>query len=153
MINREWISNYFYAFQKKEKDILLGVEAELLGVDSQTGHAIPYEGDRGIRGVFSELIRLFSWQAVMESENPIALKRGNAEVHLEPGAQLEFCCSPYLSLSENLKELRGLYEELRKVSEGKKISWLELGIQPFSDLADISWVPKNRYSINYHLIS
>lgn len=152
-IDREWLSWYFRSFYKDEKDLLVGLESELLGVHDKTGEAIPYQGEYGVEGVLKGLIQSFRWEPVEEAGKIIALKRDRAEIHLEPGGQLELSGTPFHGLRENLKEIQNHYEELRSVSQGRGIAWLELGMQPFSTLERISWVPKARYHLMRDLLS
>ncbi|MBI1871104.1 MAG: glutamate--cysteine ligase [Chlamydiae bacterium] len=143
-----YLLNYFHQFVKKEPvSLLTGIESELLGVDQETGEAISYEGDRGVEKVFYELISRFSWEPILENGKPIALKRGRAEIHLEPGGQLELSGTPARFLDEVKLELEEHYQELKESSLKYRIAWLELGMQPFSPLNEIAWVPKGRYKI------
>ncbi len=146
-IDQTWISHYFEQFYKEPKDFLMGLEAELIGVYEKTGEAVPYAGGNGIEGILQDLIQFFHWEPIEEAGKIIALKRDTSEIHLEPGGQLELSGTPFSKLKDNLKEIQNYYEELKNVSQGKGIAWVELGSQPFSSLSSISWVPKTRYQI------
>jgi glutamate--cysteine ligase len=144
---RSDLAQYFRRFFKSEKKLLIGIEAELLGVMTRDGTAVTYGGPGGIEGVFSDLTKHFAWEPVQEAGLTIALKKGKDEIHLEPGGQLEFSCRPYGTLRESFEALQRLYSDLKSVSERKNISWLELGLRPFGKSEDIPWVPKFRYQL------
>ena len=141
------LAQYFRRFFKSEKKLLIGIEAELLGVVSNDGRPVVYEGPSGIGDVLNDLTDHYGWNPVQEAGHTIALKKGNDEIHLEPGGQLEFSCQPYRTLQESFEALQRLYSNLKSVSERKNISWLELGLRPFGKAEDIPWVPKFRYQI------
>lgn len=146
-IDLHGVSHYFGRFCKPKDQILVGLEAELLGVGANTGKAIPYEGSLGVEGILEELVRRYQWIPILEEGRVIALEKEGAEIHLEPGGQLELSGSPRRSLRENLTEVQDFYQELKEVSAAKGIAWLELGMHPLSSLSEIPWVPKKRYQI------
>ncbi len=133
---------------KTPKDFRIGVEWEKLGVYRQTGEAIPYHGDRGVKAIFKALEGRFGWEAVLsQGGQPIALRKGEGSITLEPGCQIELSGKKALNLTQNAEELRAHLAELKTVSEPLGVAWLGLGAQPFSKLADIEWTPKERYDI------
>ncbi|MBI1884276.1 MAG: glutamate--cysteine ligase [Chlamydiae bacterium] len=147
-VDHNYLQGYFHRFVKKvPTPLLMGVESELLGVNEQTGLAIPYEGPQGIEGVLEGLIQRFGWVPLFEGKKMIALESDRGEIHLEPGAQLELSGLPVSSIWEISNQLRRHDEELKNVSRDKNIAWLPLGMQPFSPLKDIAWVPKGRYGV------
>ena len=126
----------------------IGAEAEKFGVIAATGAAVPYEGERGITGIFAALAKR-GWTPASEVEGgPIlALTRDGASVTLEPGGQLELSGAPLEDVHAIAAETNAHLDELHAVSEPLGISWLGLGFHPFARQEDLPWVPKLRYAI------
>jgi len=127
----------------------VGAEAEKFGVDAKTGSPLHYRGERGVEGILRTLIERHGWQEEAEyAGGPlIALRRGEASVTLEPGAQLELSGAPLPNMHAIASELVSHMSELEKDSEHLGIVWLGLGFHPFARQEDLDWVPKSRYAI------
>jgi glutamate--cysteine ligase len=129
----------------------VGVEMEKVGVVD--GKPLPYNGFRGILGVFEALQVEHGWTPYREKKDGpiIALERGDennrASVTLEPGAQLELSGAPHDDIHAVDAELRAHMEELRPISKKLGITWLGLGFHPFAKREELPWVPKARYAI------
>lgn len=127
----------------------VGAEAEKFGVDAKTGSPLHYRGSKGVESILRMLIERHGWQE--EAEYPggplIALRRGEASVTLEPGAQLELSGAPLPNMHAIASELVSHMSELEKDSEHLGIVWLGLGFHPFARQEDLDWVPKSRYAI------
>ena len=140
------LSDYFRSGSKSENALQIGVEWEKIGIDRETGKAIPYSGPKGVKANFEALERRFGWEPLKsEAGDPIALKKGSISITLEPGGQIELSGQQAPYLFDNGEELRLHLNELREVSAPMNIVWLGLGAQPFSRYPDIEWVPKERY--------
>jgi len=126
---------------------MIGTEWEKLAVDSRTGHAIRFDGPRGIEAVLNALADGFGWERKAEGEHTVALARDGASITLEPGGQVELSGQQCASLHCTEKELAEHVRELLTVGERLGIAFLGLGAQPVSTLDDIGWVPKQRYRI------
>ena len=126
-----------------------GAEAEKFGVDAKTGAPLHYRGDRGVEGILRTLIERHGWHEEAEYDGGplIALRRGDASVTLEPGAQLELSGAPLQNMHAIASELVSHMSELEKVSADLGIVWLGLGFHPFARQEDLDWVPKSRYAI------
>jgi len=126
----------------------IGLEYERLGVFSDSGKAIPYSGERGsLKAVLEELARQQGWTAHREDDHPIALIRDRTKITLEPGGQTELSSSIQPTLDGMRNELCGFVEEINRVSSPHGISWIGIGLQPFTLRDTIEWVPKFRYRI------
>ncbi len=127
----------------------VGAEAEKFGVDAKTGAPLHYKGARGVEMILRTLIERHGW--VEEAEyggGPlIALRRGDASVTLEPGAQLELSGAPLPTMHAIAGELVSHMSELEKVSREFGIAWLRVGFHPFARQEDLDWVPKSRYKV------
>jgi glutamate--cysteine ligase len=140
------VEHFDSGFRPREKK-LIGLEYELLGVDRETGVAIPYDGRPG--SVVSVLRRMCSqrgWNPV-GGEPLLELERDGSRITLEPGAQIELSARALASLSEVREELWRFLGDLFVASEGLGILWIPLGIQPLSTPGDIEIIPKQRYDI------
>ena len=143
------LKEYFLKGCKNISDFAVGVEWEKIGVDGDTGRAIPYSGPRGVKVIFEDLIKKYGWQVALRSSDgqPIALKKGETNITLEPGGQIELSGAKAKNISQNAQELFSHLTEIKEISLPLGIVWLGLGAQPFSTAEDIEWVPKDRYQI------
>ena len=146
--DREQLLSLFRQSETPESDFRIGVEAEKFGVLAD-GTAITYEGERGVLAVLDGLSKKFGWTADGEvSGGPIiSMSRGQASITLEPGAQIELSGAPLSDMHAVHDETWAHRDELRQVSEPLGIHWLGLGFHPFARREELSWVPKQRYSI------
>ncbi len=125
----------------------IGTEYEKIAVDRETGAAIPFSGERGVESVLRGLADRFGWEPQEEAGRIIALSRPGGEITLEPGGQIELSGRACETLHEAQVELDEHVHEVTVVAEPLGIEFLGLGIQPYSRLEDIEWVPKKRYRI------
>lgn len=146
--SEEELADYFARHIKTKKNLRVGLEAEFLGVNRKTGKALPYEGPSGIHSVLKYLASHFGYEPIVENGNVIALSRGDNFVSLEPGGQVELSAPPVHNVFDIEHQIQVFLKELgecqKKIPE---VLWLAYGIQPFSALDEVSWVPKERYAI------
>jgi glutamate--cysteine ligase len=147
-LSRDDLFRPFHEAIKPRDQWRIGAEAEKFGVVTATGAAVPYDGERGISGVFAGLQQR-GWKPVAEVDGgPIlALTRDGASVTLEPGAQLELSGAPLDDVHAIASETNAHLAELHRVSDPLGISWLGVGFHPFARQEDLPWVPKLRYGI------
>jgi glutamate--cysteine ligase len=141
----------FSSAEKPASQFRIGAEAEKFGVDKQTGAPIHYEDESGrsVRVILESLVDRHGWTPEPESPGGplIALRRGQASVTLEPGAQLELSGAPLEDVHAICSEARGHLAELRDISAELGVTWLGVGFHPFARQEDLDWVPKARYKI------
>lgn len=146
--SEEDLLSYFHPFAKPREAMRVGMEVELLGIDKSTGKALPYEGSPGIHQILAEMAKLHEYEPVWEDRRIIALKRGETLISLEPGGQMELSAPPVSNIFDIHDQIERFLAELRQIRlKFPGIDWLAYGIQPFSSVEEISWVPKNRYVI------
>ena len=75
----------------------VGTEYEKVGIDRNTGKAIPYSGPRGVEFILRELSERSGWEPEEQDGHIIALARANAQITLEPGGQIESAASPAIA--------------------------------------------------------
>jgi glutamate--cysteine ligase len=138
---------YFHDAGKTRDRWRVGTEYEKVGIDRNTGKAIPYFGRRGVEFILRELIDRFGWQPEEQNGHIIALMRDKAQITLEPGGQIELSGEPCESIHCTEGEFTQHIRELLEVADPLDIVFLGLGMQPISRLEEIEWVPKKRYAI------
>jgi glutamate--cysteine ligase len=117
---------------------------EKLVVDADTGEAAAYPR---IETLLRHLAQQNGWRPVHEAGHLIALLGESSSITLEPGGQLELsgqlcpdlhCC--YADFSRHIELI---------VSQAKDLglAFLGLGVQPFTPLERIEWLPKARYRV------
>jgi glutamate--cysteine ligase len=146
--SEEDLYSYFQGFSKSAQQRKIGLEAEFLAVNPQTGQAAPYEGPGGIQAAFELLSKEFGYQPVLDHGKVIALTLGDTIIGLEPGGQTELSAPPVFSIFELEEQLQRFLVHLHTIEKKiPTIAWIASGIHPFSTLDQIAWVPKHRYRI------
>lgn len=144
---RDDLEAYFHNAGKTKDLWRVGTEYEKVGIDRHTGQAIPYFGKRGVDRILRELIDRFRWEPEEQDGHIIALSRDKAQITLEPGGQIELSGEPCETIHCTNAEFSQHIRELIEVCEPMDIVFLGLGMQPYSKLDQIEWVPKKRYRI------
>lgn len=144
---KEELEAFFHEGGKPRAQWRVGTEYEKVGIDRNTGKAIPYFGPRGVDRILRELIDRFGWEPDDQDGNIIALSRDKAQITLEPGGQIELSGEPCDSIHCTSGEFTQHIRELLEVAEPLDIVFLGLGMQPISRVDEIEWVPKKRYRI------
>ena len=138
---------YFASAEKPVAKWRVGSEHELIGVrvgGERIGTAPAYDGPDGIGAVLAGFAAR-GWQPVEERGYVIALTRGEDQITIEPGGQLELAARPLAddrALVTTLDEHRAT---LGAISRDLGLTWLSIGFRPFGTRADVPWMPKHRY--------
>jgi glutamate--cysteine ligase len=135
------------AGSKPRSDWRIGTEHEKFAYCHHDLKPLAYEGEVGIRRLLEELSAQFGWEQVKEDGKPIALKKGGANVSLEPGGQFELSGAPVRTLHETCAEVHEHLDQVRTVAEPLGVGMLGVGFQPKWRREDIPWMPKGRYQI------
>lgn len=144
---KEQLEAYFHDGAKPRERWRVGTEYEKVGIDRNSAKAIPYSGRRGVEFVLRELTERFGWEPEEQNGHIIALARGDAQITLEPGGQIELSGEPCESIHCTQAEFTQHIRELLEVAAPLDIVFLGLGMQPVSRVEEIEWVPKKRYRI------
>jgi glutamate--cysteine ligase len=144
---REELEGLFHSWGKPRDQWRVGTEYEKIGIQCDSGRAIPYSGPQGVEAILKGLVERYQWQPQMEDGHIIALTGARAEIHLEPGGQIELSGEPCQNIHCTYAEFTQHIRELLEVAEGLGVAFLGLGMQPVSLPAQIEWVPKKRYRI------
>lgn len=148
LVSLDQLLEPFHESEKPRTRWKIGTEAEKCGI-YQDGSPVPFLGERGVRSVLEHLAAEHGWTEDREVEGGelIALRRGEASITLEPGAQLELSGAPLKTIHETCTEFRGHMQELAQISEKFGITWLGLGFHPLARREDLHYVPKLRYGV------
>src|SRR5574341_2326941 len=140
--NKAELEEFFHKAAKPRRQWRVGTEYEKVGIERGTDKAIPYFGPRGVETILRALIDEYQWEAHEEDGHVIALARGNAQITLEPGGQIELSGEPCENIHCSQAEFTRHIRELLEVTDRLDVVFLGLGIQPASRLEEIEWVPK-----------
>lgn len=142
--DRQQLLDFLLRGARPREDWGVGLETEKLVVDRQTGEAVDYVR---IRELLARLDGVGGWQGVYEDGQLLGLRGKRSAVTLEPGGQLElsgrFCCDIHCSW----RDLDRYRNHLHTMGHELGLVFLGLGVQPFSPLSKITWLPKARYAI------
>jgi glutamate--cysteine ligase len=140
------LTSYFAHGGKPVSAWRLGTEHELIGVIRDTAQAPAFDGPHGIGRVLAAFANN-GGEPVIEHGNTVVLSRGDAQITLEPGGQLELAARPVSDDSEFVADLRAHVAELAEASRPVGLAWLAIGARPFGTRGDVPWMPKQRYSV------
>jgi len=145
-LDRDDLIAWFAAGCKPRDKWRIGTEHEKIGFCMDSLRPIPYDGERSIKQLLS-LLTQQGWQAVLEKNKLIALKKGLASVTLEPGGQLELSGAPLATIHQTCRETTDYHALIRTISDELHIGFLALGFQPKWQQDEIPWMPKARYAV------
>lgn len=148
-VRRDELSEVFRTFESAPENFRIGAESEKFGVHERTGKPLGYGGSFSVCQVFEYLEKEHGWSPIREVDDGpvIALRRRGSNITLEPGAQLELSGEPLADLHQVADEQNEHLRELAPISKDLHIAWLTTGFHPLASLAELPWVPKQRYPI------
>lgn len=151
-VTRNDLINYFLTGCLKTRPgakALVGAEFEHLPVSPESGRAWPWATDDNNKGGVGEAFEKLSAQPGYApgstGEALVALKRGKAMLHLEPGGQTELASTAYPDLHGVADELALVRREIASAAESLGFAYLSHPLQPVSAHGDVNMVPKRRY--------
>jgi glutamate--cysteine ligase len=142
----EQLADYLEKGSKPEADWRIGTEHEKFGVLTDSLRPLPYEGDRSVRAILDGLA-VKGWDPIREGEAVIGLKKGKANVSLEPGGQLELSGAPLSHLHETAAEFDSHMAEVRDVADPLGVAFLGIGAAPVWTHDQMPVMPKGRYKL------
>ena len=144
MINtKEKIIDYFRSGIKDKKNFKIGIEHEKFLFDNNTNKRVDY---LKIKKMFSALLE-FGWNPVLEKNNIIGLSKGEKNITLEPGNQIELSGEKLNHIHEACAESQDYLFELKQVTKKLNLSIVSAGFDPISKLNEIPNNPKKRYKL------
>ena len=149
MITYDDLVNDMAKGAKPKEQWRIGIEHEQFLYHAGSGLPLPYDGAPGIRQVLEEFIAAHGWTAAGGEGNLVALKKGGANITLEPGGQFEFSGTPLLTLGQVRYEADHFYKALDAVAAKLGIGILRAGFHPEWRRDQIHKMPKERYGIMF----
>ena len=144
MINsKEQIIEYFKSGIKETKDFKIGIEHEKFLFNNKDNKRVDYSK---IKKMFATLLE-FGWNPILEKENIIGLNKGEKNISLEPGNQIELSGEKLNNIHEACAESQDYLFELRQVTKKLEINIVSAGFDPISKLDEIPNNPKERYKL------
>ena len=131
--SKEDIINYFNSGIKNNKETKIGVEHEKFIFNKFTNKRIDYSL---ILKMFENLYE-FGWKPIYEGKNPIALNKGDKNITLEPGNQIELAGAQLNNIHEACAESQEYLFEIKQVLEKLNLKIVSAGFDPISKLEEI----------------
>jgi glutamate--cysteine ligase len=144
---RDQLVEFVAAGCKPRVDWRIGTEHEKFGYRLADRAPLPYEGACSVRAMLEGLRDRFGWAPVLEGESIIGLKKGGANVSLEPGGQLELSGAPLTTIHQTCEEVNQHLAEVRSVAHDIGAGFIGLGSAPEWRREDMPRMPKGRYGI------
>jgi len=141
MITKDNFINYFRSGIKETNDCGIGIEHEKF-VFLENKRA-DYQS---ILNLFEKLYE-FGWEPVKEGINTIALKKGNKNITLEPGNQIELSGEKLKSIHQTCGESQEYIFELNQSLKKLNLNLISSGFDPISKIEEVPSNPKNRYEL------
>lgn len=122
----------------------IGVEMEKLILDAETGEAAHYTQ---IEKLLQRLESTTDWEGIRENGHLIGLQGRSSSITLEPGGQLELSGELCRDLHCSSRGYQLYINDIIEAGQDLGLTFLGLGVQPFTSLENIDWLPKSRYAI------
>ena len=132
---------------KPKEDWRIGTEHEKFGYRLSDRKPLPYEGACSVRAMLEGLRDQFGWKPILEGDTLIGLKKGGANVSLEPGGQLELSGAPLRTIHGTCEEVNQHLAEVRTVANEIGAGFIGLGAAPEWTHDEVPVMPKGRYGI------
>ena len=140
---KEHIIEFFNSGIKKTKNFKIGIEHEKFLFNNKNNKRVDYSK---IKEMFAAMLE-FGWSPISEKGNIIGLNKGEKNITLEPGNQIELSGEKLNHLHEACAESQDYLFELRQVTNKVNLSIVSTGFDPISKLSEIPNNPKRRYKL------
>lgn len=141
--SREDLVGYLAGGARPEDQWAIGTEMEKLVVDLR-GEAAPYSD---IEVLLRGLEESGGWAGLREMGHLVALSGEASSITLEPGGQLELSGELCPDLHCSHADFQRHIAQVLREAEPLGLHFLGLGVQPFTPVDRIDWLPKERYRI------
>ncbi len=145
--SRSDLVEYLAAGCKSKGEWRIGTEHEKFGYCVDTLKPLPYEGARSVRAMLEGLGTRFGWAPITEGGTIIGLTKGQANVSLEPGGQLELSGAPLETIHETCDEVNRHLAEVKAVADEIGVGFIGLGAAPIWTHDEMPAMPKGRYAL------
>ena len=145
---KEDLIEWFFQGCKTPENWRIGTEHEKFAYYKKdtSYEPLPYLGDSSVKSLLNGLSK-FGWERVYENNQPIALKKNNQSITLEPGGQIELSGAPLENIHQTCGEVNDHLFQLSEISKPLKIVLIGIGSRPDKGIDKIPWMPKERYKI------
>lgn len=141
------LADYLASGCKPAADWRIGTEHEKFGYRLADHLPLPYDGPCSIHAMLSGLRDRFGWAPVEEAGKLIGLQKGQANVSLEPGGQLELSGAPLKAIHETCDEVNQHLREVRVIADEIGAGFIGLGAAPDWTGEQMPVMPKGRYAL------
>ena len=141
MITKDSFVNYFISGIKDNSNCGVGIEHEKFVFSDNK--RVNYQS---ILNLFEKLYE-FGWEPVREGTHIIALRKGNKNITLEPGNQIELSGETLRSIHQTCGESQEYIFELNQSLKKLNLNLISSGFDPISNIEDVPTNPKNRYEL------
>lgn len=145
----EEIINYFKENEKTVDEYKIGVEFEHFVIDLDTYKTVSYYGKNGVAETLKDLENI-GYEGSYEGEYILGLNKGNKNVTLEPGSQLELSINASKHIKELEKEYLEFLDDIIPILESKNQGLLATGYHPVTKIDEITLLPKQRYDFMFN---
>ena len=141
MITKDSFINYFKSGIKDTNDCGVGIEHEkfVFSKDKRADY-------KSILNLFEKLYE-FGWEPVKENASIIALRKGNKNITLEPGNQIELSGEKLKNIHQTCAESQEYLFELNQSLKRLNLVLISSGFDPISKIEEVPSNPKNRYEL------
>ncbi len=139
----EDLVDYFEAAGKPATAWRVGVEQEKIAV-RDNGGPVAFDGPAGIEELLRRL-EAGGYQGIREDGHLLALERQEEKITVEPGGQVEHAGTALVNALECRANLLHHVREMEDVGGALGIRFLGVGLEPFSGIDSLPWLPKRRY--------
>ena len=141
MINKSSFIKYFESGIKDINNCGVGIEHEKFVFSKNK--RVDYSS---ILNLFQKLYE-FGWEPVKEGANIIALKKGNKNITLEPGNQIELSGEILKNIHQTCGESQEYIFELNQSLNKLDLNLISSGFDPISKIEEVPSNPKSRYEL------
>ncbi len=132
-------------YENKNKKESFGLEYERLSLDKKTLKNATYDTMEKIIKDFSKIL---NWELLFDNETIIGAKdNSGSSISLEPGCQMEISIKPLENILDIDLLLTKYVDLLDKIANIYDVCFLGYGVSPYSNVDEISLLPKKRYEI------
>ncbi|WP_319231603.1 glutamate--cysteine ligase [Draconibacterium orientale] len=142
--HKSQLIDYFGRGSKPPERWGIGTENEKFLFRKKDFGRLRFDQDGGILKILNKM-QHDGWQPILENNIAIGLRKNGASITLEPGGQFELSGDNFSTIHETYRETKKHFQELSTISQHYNFFSLPMGVDPLSDVADVPWVPKERY--------
>lgn len=138
-----------YIKDGETKNYRLGLEFEHFVIDKDTLKTISYYGENGVEETLKELTKV-GWKPEYEGQYLLGLNKGDKNISLEPGSQLELSIEKQFHIENLEKEYLNFLKDLIPILNSKNQYLITVGYHPVTKIDEIKILPKERYDHMYN---